>query len=222
MLSFTTTFARTLAILATASLMGCDDVDDLDIDDIDDIDDIELRDDPLPIANIPFVDPPVKLSFSIPMQPVAQFKPKSGFSLHGATDLAYVWTPDPTGAPDTILVDANGVSPYSADLPFVPESVCEDFLEVNPYYVPIHGSTASCAQVEHGCCDRICYLWGGVAAESNGANMITAVSNDTFTDTEMVWGSYVQTARMTWNMNAPNGGHSSRETVCGCRCEIPE
>ncbi|MCA9650089.1 MAG: hypothetical protein H6712_18305 [Myxococcales bacterium] len=204
---------RSSGVLAILALGGCDEPDS----ELGEPEELELRDG-LPItAGIP-TDDPVKVSFSIPLQPVGELKPKSGFSLHGPTDLAYLWTPDPAGDPDMILVDANGVSPYSNNLPYVPQSVCDGFLQQYPYDVPVLDSLDSCSDVELGCCDRVCYLWGGVAAEFEGDNVTYPVDNYTFIDTEMVWGSYVGMGHLDWNANLPNGGHSERETVCGCLC----
>lgn len=223
MYRFATTFVRTLAIVTVTSLVGCDDPDGLEpeLDDVDELDELEARDGSLPLAGIPLDFYPGTLTFSIPMQPVAKFKPKSRFSLHGPTDLAYIWTPDPTGDPDAILVDANGVSPYSGNLLEVPESVCVDFLESHPFEVPVTSSTESCGAIEQGCCDRICYLWGGLAMEEYGENLAVAVTNYTFEGKEMVEAAYVDSGRMTWAMSEANGGHSSRETVCACGCYIP-
>lgn len=222
MYRFATTFTRTLAILALASLAGCDDVAESELD-------LEFRDG-LPEAGIPWDHHPTTLSFSIPMQPVAKYKPKQGFSLHGPTDLAYVWTPDPTGDPDAILVDANGVSPYSGNLPWVDPNVCVAFLEDYSFEVPVIPSTESCAEIESGCCDYVCYLWGGTATKTNGQNNTSLVDNTTFKvvdeqeyeyGKEMVWGTYVDPGnRMTWDMDEPNGGYGTRETVCACDCEL--
>ena len=219
---FTTTFARTLAIFAITSLVGCD-VDD--VDDIDDIDDIELRDGP--IAGIPTDYVGVKVLATLPMQPVTQFKPKPGYQPHPPTSDDWIWTLDPAGDPNMFLVDVNGVSPYSENLEIIiPQTVCEDFLEQHPYYVPVESSLSSCQQIEQGCCDRICYLWGAVAVEENGQNVVVPVDNDTFIEpgfeVETVWGSYVETGRLTWNPNLPNGGHSTRQTACGCECQLVE
>lgn len=211
----TATFIRSLVIFATAQLVGCD----APIED--GADEIELRDGALPIAGIPS-DDPIKVTFSIPLQPVGKFKPKEDYVLHGPTDLGYVWTLDPTGDPDAIMVDPNGVSPYSENLPLVPEAVCADFLEEYPFLVPVLDSPNSCSQVEQGCCDRVCYLWGGEAIEDDGKNVIVAVDDDTFLQTEMVEGTYVETDRLPWTMGATNGGYSPRVTPCGCLCAREE
>jgi len=224
---FTTNFVRTLAFFTITSLVGCDEIDDLEIDDLEaddsELDDTELRSG-LPIAGIPSDDPPGTLAFSIPMQTGATYKPKLGFSLHGPTDLAYIWTQDPAGAPDAILTDLNGVSPYAENLDLVPPAVCNEFLQSHSYNVPITNSVQSCALIEKGCCDRICYEWGGWAAEENGQNMAIAVTHDTF-DKEMVYGAFVEgpNPRLTWDLQQTNGGHSVRETACGCLCahEVP-
>lgn len=225
---FATTFVRALAILATTSLAGCDEIEDIeDIDDVEDVDDIELRDGRMPIASIPWDYYPTKLSFSVPMHPAVEFKSKLTFDLHGPTDLAYIYTPSPTGDPFAILVDVNGVSPYSGNLTPVSEDVCDTFLVNHPYEVPISGSVTGCGAIEAGCCDYICYQWGGTTIEQNGANKPVAVTNETFydpefeTDAEMMWGTFVESGRMTWELGQFNGGHSSRETVCGCDCTLP-
>ena len=223
MLRFTTAFVRTLAILTITSLAGCDapDVEDLDDVELDD-DDVELRSG-LPTAGIPFdYGPPVKLTRSIPLFPTAKFAPKSGFGLHPPTDASYIVTPD-TSAPNTIAMDINGVSPYAGNLDVVEADVCTQFLSYHPNTVPVIAPVTgeTCEEHEMGCCSHICYVWGGWAAVDNGQNLTTFVDNNTFLNTEMVYGSYVvaQPQRMTWDMNATNGGHSAREKVCACRCE---
>ena len=220
---FTMTFVRSLAILTITTtvplaLVGCDEADVEELEDVEN-DDEDPRD--LPMASIPFDDlGPAKLPFTIPMQSVARFTPKLTFALHFATDTSYVPTPDPTGA-DALLTDLNGVSPYSQNLTPVEEDVCDEFHTFHPYYVPVTDSVEACAEVEHGCCDRICYLWGGWAIESNGQNVVSAVT-DTTMSYGMVYGTYVTQVnpRMTWSLGVPYGGHSAREKVCACNCEM--
>lgn len=209
----TATFARSLVIFAIAQSAGCDEPTDVDFDDL------EFRTAGaaavLPIAEIPFLGP-IETSFTIPLQPAAKLKPKDGFDVHPPTDFAYLWTPDPTGD-NALMVDINGVSPYSANLDPVDKTVCDPFLAQYPYEVPVLQSEEACSEVEQGCCDYVCYLWGAQAIKDQGENIIEPVTNDTF-DTEMVEGTYIATGRISWDKAEDNGGHNPRLTPCACQC----
>jgi hypothetical protein len=226
---FATTFARTLALFTLTSLVGCDDIEDVDIDELEDVD-IELRTGGAggpTMAGIPWDHHDAQMVFGVPMQVSTTYKPKLTYALHMATNVDYDWTLDPTGAPDTLVADAEGDHPYSGDVPKVDESVCEDFLALHPYYVPVTHSLSICAAIELGCCDFICYQWGGYPVEQNGQNEVGAVSNETFElaqslGKEMIWGTYVENdpinPRMTWNKLLDNGGYGERQNVCQCEC----
>jgi hypothetical protein len=223
---FTKTFVRTLAIFTITSLVGCDEQDIEDLEDIEDIEDEDIEDEDAelrvggpPIAGIPADHFGVETIFKVPMQPVAKFKSKLTYALHIATNPSYMWTPDPTGALNTIVADASGAVPYSGNLPLVDGAVCAEFLEDYPFYVPVITSTDSCAAIEQGCCDYICYLWEGWAEKDNGQNVTTVVDDATWAAKEMLWGTYVDDDHMEWTMQAGNGGYSPREKVCACSCK---
>lgn len=212
---FITTFARTLALVTLTSLVGCDELD---------ADDIELRTGAggaaggLPIAGIPFDDVDVQVTFGVPMQVPAKIKPKDDFDfeLPIANNPDYQWTPDPTGAPG-IIADAEGDYPYSGLHAEVELSVCQGFLEDHPSQVPVMGTLSACAAAEQGCCDFICYVWGGDPIVENGQNKVGAVTDATFEGKEAVEGAYVP-LHMQWDEGEDNGGYGIREKVCQCEC----
>ena len=212
---------RALTIFAATSLVGCDDLADPELENLDEL---EFRDG-LPLAHIPSSwGGPTTLSFSVPLQPVDKVKPKMGFSLHDITNLTdYIPTVPPSGE-DAWIMDLNGVSPYSPQNMLPDLSACNDLLESYETEVPVVvDGLGACATIETGCCDHVCYIWGGTALESNGQNVTVAVDHSTFEhedgDLAMVYGSYVSD-HMDWDMDDPNGGYSSRETVCGCACVL--
>jgi hypothetical protein len=230
MYRFTTTFARTLALFTLTSLVGCDELEDVDIDELE-ADDIELRTGAggaagNPIAGIPFDHHDISITFGAPLQVPSKFDSKGdefGFVLdiHAPTNPAYQWTQDPTGAPG-IIPDAEGDFPYSGEVAEASSSVCEEFLETYPTNVPVTGSLSACALAEKGCCDFICYIWGGDPVVENGQNKVGVVTNDTFElaeayGKEMMKDAYVPT-HMSWDDDESNGGHSLRERVCQCEC----
>ena len=226
MYRFTITLAHTLALFTFTALVGCDDLEDVDIDELD-ADDIELRDQPLPVAGIPFDWWDVSLAFGAPMQVPAKYKPKYEapgalvLDIHIPTNPAYQWTVDPTGALG-IIADAEGDLPYSGEHLPPSLSVCEGFLASHPTQVPVADSLSICAAAEQGCCDFICHVWGGDPIMENGQNKVGAVSNDTFKladlyGKEMMEGTYVPT-HMQWDSEEDNGGFSIRQKVCQCEC----
>lgn len=217
---FTTTFACTLAISTITALVGCDEQDIEDFEDIEDIEDenTELRVTTLPMAGIPADHFGVDTHFKIPMYPAAKFQTKLTFGLHFATNPSYIWTPDPTGAPGTIVTDINGAVPYSGSLPPVDPGVCAAFLDDYPSLVPVVYPAETCAEVEQGCCDHICYLWEGWAVKENGQNVTVPVDDTIWNAKEMLWGTYVDGDFMEWVPGEDDGGYP-RETVCACQCK---